>query len=59
MVIKGKVKCPSCGSTATVKMGKYRTKKWGLKDRCRCKDCATSFYEDYESMGKINLGGDK
>lgn len=44
------VKCRECGSGNTIKVGIYRTKRWGLRKRLKCKDCATTFYEDYKSM---------
>lgn len=50
MVNKAKVNCPQCGSPNTVSMGKYGTKKWGKQSRRRCKDCFTSFYENYKEM---------
>lgn len=50
MVNKVKVKCPECGSESVVKSGTYRTKRWGLKMRRKCKECATTFYDDYEQM---------
>jgi transposase-like protein len=50
VVSKEKIHCPECNSTNTVSMSTYRTKKWGLRARRRCKDCATSFYADYKEM---------
>jgi len=47
-----KYKCPECGSEDTIKSGSQLTKKWGKRQRRRCKLCATSFYADTAKIEK-------
>ncbi|MBD2436590.1 site-specific integrase [Nostoc sp. FACHB-110] len=39
------VDCPNCGSSKTFKDGSPQKRKYGLAQRCRCKECGKCFLE--------------